>query len=105
MSSESNRLEMIKTMLAENPTDPFLLYAAALEYKKREMTTEAGAIFEQIVRDHPDYLAVYYQYGKFMESIDPERSAELYKKGIELAKKEGEQKTRQELEEALFLLD
>lgn len=96
---------MIKAMLAENPTDPFLLYAAALEYKKREMITEAGALFEQIEREHPEYLAVYYQYGKFMESSSPERSAQLYRKGIELAKKQCEQKTQQELEEALFLLD
>lgn len=104
MSEE--RLDMIRKMLEENPEDAFLNYAAALEYKKRNMTDEAIATLEKLRKTQPDYLGTYYTLGKIYEGLGKEVDAiTLYKEGIEVAKSQQDRKIQGELTEALMMLD
>ena len=102
----ASRIDMINEMLRTNPNDPFLHYAAALEYKKIGDLPKATEIMESLVTDHPDYLATYYQLGKLLESQSrTDEAIPIYKKGREVAKKADDLKTLSELSEALMILD
>lgn len=101
-----NRLEMLLEMQESNPDDEFLQYAIALEYKKNEQVVEAKKWLEKLVEEKPDYLACYYQLGKlYEEELENEAALETYKKGVEIAEKQSDKKTKGELEEAIFILE
>ena len=59
MSAE--RLEQLRALLAEEPNDPFLRYAIALELKRAGRMEEAAADLERLIREDPKYIACYYQ--------------------------------------------
>ena len=59
MSAE--RLEQLRALLAEEPNDPFLRYAIALELKRAGRMEEAAADLERLIREDPKYIACFYQ--------------------------------------------
>ena len=100
------RLEMVLEMLKNDPNDVFLIYAAALEYKKAGNTDNALQLLEKIVDKFPGYLGAYYTLGKMYEERGEfERAIEVYKIGKKVAKEQNDEKTIGELTEALMLLD
>lgn len=101
-----NRLELIEEMLEKNPADPFLKYAAALEFRKLGDQQKASRFLFELRKSQPDYLATYYQLGKLLEEEGKTKIAiEIYKEGREIAKKSNDLKTLGELSEALLILD
>jgi len=101
-----DRLKLIEDMLSQNQNDPFLWYAAALEYKKNGSDDQAIHHLEQLIERAPDYLGSYYQLGKLYESKNEfEQAIEVYRKGKVVAKTASDQKTLGELTEALMILD
>lgn len=102
----SNRLQLLKSYVQEDPTDPFNYYALALEYLKSGDVNEAKALFHYVFENHPSYLANYYQFGKLEESLgNSEAAAILYSHGIPIARSSGDTKTASELQSALDLLE
>ena len=102
----SNRIELLKTFIQEDPIDPFNHYALALEYLKSERTAEARTLFQFVYENHPGYLANYYQFGKLEEALGNNKTAsDLYSKGIAVARKNGDLKTASELQSALDLME
>lgn len=100
------RLKLIEEMLATHANDPFLNYAAALEYRKLGNLNRSIALLESIIRKNKDYLGAYYQLGKIYEEIHkPAKAKALYRKGREIAKEHNDNKTLGELTEALLLID
>lgn len=101
-----NRIEKLETMLQENSGDEFLTHALALEYVKAGDDGKAAALFEVILALHPDYVGSYYHLGKLMErkGDDPAAIA-VYKKGMEIARKLGEQHAYNELRAACEYLE
>jgi len=101
------RKDTLDQMAQEDPNDPFLLYAQALEEAKDGNINTAIEILEGLKEDHSEYLATYYQLGKLYEEIaDLDAATKVYRKGIKLAKAQNQQKTASELGEALvFILD
>jgi len=92
--------------LKDDPNDNFIRYALALEYTKIEEFEKAKNIFDKLILEAPNYLPTYYQYGNLLVEIGQSNLAEeIYKKGIEIADSQLKIKTKQELEQALFLLD
>ena len=97
---------MIKDMLAQNPSDPFLQYAMALEYEKVAEPEKAIEHIRELLETTPDYLGAYYKLGKLYEERGEEEQAiEVYRKGRKLATEKKDAKTLGELTEALMLLD
>ncbi|MGB0404187.1 MAG: tetratricopeptide repeat protein, partial [Salibacteraceae bacterium] len=93
-------------MLSTNSSDPFLNYAAALEYNKLGNTKKAIELLVGVVAKNPEYLGSYYQLGKHYESEgDFEKAIKIYRKGRIVANKQKNQKTLGELSEALMLID
>ena len=101
-----DRLKLIEEMLATNSDDPFLNYAAALEYNKLGARDKSIEILKSIVQNHETYLGAYYQLGKLLEEEDNlEEAIQVYRKGREIALQQDNQKTLGELTEALMLID
>jgi tetratricopeptide (TPR) repeat protein len=101
-----SKKEQIQKMLESEPNDSFLNYALALEYAKANEIKLAIETLEQFIKRDENYLAAYYQLGKYYELINDIRKAiEVYQKGILIAKTQKNTKTLGELNEALMMLE
>lgn len=100
------RIEQIKQMLVSEPQDDFLNYALAMEYMALAEHQKAFAIFSEILSRNKNYLAAYYQSGKCCEALnETEKAISIYKEGIKIAKAAANNKTLNELNEAVFMLE
>ena len=98
-----SRIAQIQQMLAEDPSDQFLQYALALEFKKEGKKHEA---VEALTKLSDEYLPKYYQLGKLLEEDEKiEQAILVYKNCEALARKTGDLKTANELAEAIWMLD
>ena len=57
----SDRLSQLRSMLAEDPRDPFLRYAVALELKRAGDMDQAIRDLEALLVDDPRHIPSYYQ--------------------------------------------
>lgn len=97
---KSPRLKQLIEFLKEDPNDPFTLYAIATEYKAVDIA-KARSYFEQLLEEHPDYLATYYHVAHLYLDLDLESQAEeAFKKGIEVAKTQKNSLALRELQNA-----
>lgn len=101
------RIAKLKDFLKNNPSDSFLQHALALEYIKTGDDMEARKLFEEILNREPGYIGSYYHLGKLLERNDEiDAAAKWYEKGMEEAKKAGENHALGELrgayEELIF---
>ncbi|GAB4037253.1 tetratricopeptide repeat protein [Spirosoma gilvum] len=94
------RIEQLKQFIAEEPDEPFNVYALAMEYLN-DRPDEARVYFDQLLANHPEYLPTYYHAAAlYAERDERDYAAELYEKGIALAQKQQNQKALQELKRA-----
>ena len=97
----SQRIEMLKKMVSEDPEDPFYPYALALEYMHTNRS-EALSILMDVMKHYPDYLPPYYQAGLLsVESGKEEEGKVILEKGIGVAQKQNDRKTLNELRSLL----
>ena len=88
-------------MLLTNPLDSFLQHALALEYIKLGMQADARKLFERILEREPAYVGSYYHLAKLLERNGQEEQAiKVYEKGMEEAKKAGDDHSYGELKGA-----
>jgi len=79
---------MLRNLLADQPTDPFLNHALALEEIKVGKDESARELFEQLLERNPNYVGSYYHLGKLHERLgDEPKAIAVYEKGMEVAKK------------------
>ena len=96
-----DRVEKLKEMLIDNPGDSFLCHALALEYIKLGNDDEARKLFESIVENEPGYIGTYYHLAKLLERIgETDAAIKVYEKGMEEAKKVGDNHSLSELRSA-----
>jgi tetratricopeptide (TPR) repeat protein len=99
--NNTNRLEQLFIFLKETPDDPFLLYAIAMELEKTDKE-QALVYYENLLKNHGNYLGMYYQIAKFYENAgNKAKATSIYEKGIALARKEQNLKAVNELQNAL----
>ena len=85
------RIKKLKEYLQTSPADSFLQHALALEYIKLGDDEQARALFEDILNREPGYVGSYYHLAKLLERNDKtEEAIKVYEKGMEEAKKAGE---------------
>ncbi len=93
----ADRLEMLRQMQAENPTDPFFAYAIALETGKND-AAEGIAKLKDLALNCPDYLPTYYQLATWLYEVEKEQEALAYlRTGASVAMAQGEAKTLREI--------
>lgn len=96
-----DRIEKLKEFLRETPADSFLQHALALEYIKLGNDGEARKLFETILDREPGYIGSYYHLAKLSErNGDIDAAIKIYEKGMEEAKKAGDNKAYGELKGA-----
>lgn len=104
-SMATTRLEILKNMVAQNPADSFSRYGLAMEYRNAGDLEAAIAEFRALLGMNPDYAAAYFHGGQTLEKLGrAEDARELYRRGIEVTSRKGEQHAREELQAALDLL-
>ncbi|MGO4883302.1 MAG: tetratricopeptide repeat protein [Bryobacteraceae bacterium] len=98
----SNRLEVLKNMLAQNPNDSFARYGLAMEYANSGDLENAIGEYRALLALHPDYSAAYYHGGQALEKLGRRDDARaLYRQGIEATTRIGDLHARSELQAAL----
>jgi tetratricopeptide (TPR) repeat protein len=97
-----DRIATLRSFVAQQPDQPFPLYALALEHKKLGQLAEARAAFEQMIARFPDYLPTYLMAGGVLVELGDRAAAEsVYRDGITRARAAGDGHARSELEGAL----
>ncbi len=100
-----DRIATLRSFVAQQPDQPFPLYALALEHKKLGQLAEARGAFSDLLARFPDYLPGYLMAGGVLEAIGDRAEAEkVYREGIARAGRQGDGHTRGELEGALAAL-
>ena len=101
----TNRVEMLKNMVAQDPNNSFAHYGLATEYANSGQLEQAVGEFEALLAKDQTYVAAYYHGGQALEKlgrVDEARS--LYERGVEAATRKGDAHSRSELEAALLAL-
>ncbi len=102
----TNRLEMLKKMVAENPQDSFLRYGLAMEHRNGGDLESAMAEFQTLLAANPDYVPAYFHGGQTLERMArTDEAREFYRNGIEASVRTGDAHARSELEAALGMLE
>jgi tetratricopeptide (TPR) repeat protein len=100
-----SRKEMLEEFLAADPNDAFSRYALALELEKASQVDEAIAQLQEVIVRDTDYIAAYYHLGRLLTIAQQEAAAlEIYQRGLAVATRLGDQKTRNEIHEAIEAL-
>ncbi|WP_370086143.1 tetratricopeptide repeat protein [Ekhidna sp.] len=96
----SERISLLKQFIADEPSNPFNKYALAMEYYE-ESPDEALNLLRSVLSDHPDYLPSYFKAAHLLwENEDWDEAEEIFKKGIELAERQQDEKATLELKSA-----
>lgn len=83
-----NRLQKLLDFLENEPNDPFLKYALATEYLNSNEPDTALLYYEDLIRNHSDYVGTYYHLGKLYEALDRKNEAIVtYQNGMAIARK------------------
>jgi len=86
-----DRIGKLNEFLKANPADSFVQHALALEYIKLGNDGEAQKLFETILTRDPGYIGSYFHLAKLLERNGNEPAAiKVYEKGMEEAKKKGD---------------
>jgi tetratricopeptide (TPR) repeat protein len=97
-----DRIATFRSFISKSPSDPFPRYGLAMEYKGRGELAEAWSVFEELLAKFPDYVATYLMAGGTLVALGrKDEAAAIYRTGIEVATRRGEQHARRELEGAL----
>ena len=101
----TNRTDILKAMVAQNPTDAFARYGLAMELAKGGDLAAAVAEFRALLDHNPNYAAAYFHGGQALEkSGDVDQARAMYEQGIEVTSRTGDAHTRSELQAALDML-
>jgi tetratricopeptide (TPR) repeat protein len=101
----TNRLDVLKQMVEQNPGNAFARYGLAMEYANGGELERAVGEFRALLAQDESYSAAYYHGGRALEQLGRiEEARSLYEKGIEATTRKGDLHTRSEIEAALSLL-
>jgi Tfp pilus assembly protein PilF len=97
-----SRIEKLLEYMQTADKDSFLQHALALEYIKIGEDEKARNLFNELLHREPTYVGSYYHLGKLLERIgDFDKAIRIYKRGMEEAKKAGDNHAYNELMAAL----
>ena len=102
----STRLDILKSMVEQNPTDGFARYGLAMEYRNTGDLDAAMGEFRALMAANPDYAPAYFHGGQTLERMGRVVEArEVYLRGVEVTARGGDPHARSEMQGALDMLD
>jgi len=97
----NSKIEQLLALKMENPDDPFILYALAMEYQKINSFETAESYYQILINEHPQYGGTYYHYAQLLEFMNNTNLAQsVYKKGLLVLKQKNDLHLYNELNEA-----
>ena len=97
-----DRIATFRSFIERSPTDPFPWYGLAMEHKGRGELDQAWTVFQKMIAQFPDYVPTYLMAGGTLAGLGrKDEAAGIYRQGVEVATKRGDQHARRELEAAL----
>ncbi|MBV8069133.1 MAG: tetratricopeptide repeat protein [Acidobacteriaceae bacterium] len=101
----TNRLDILKQMVAQDPNNSFARYGLAMEYANSGQLEQAVDAFGTLLAHDETYAAAYFHGGQALEKLGRvEQARAMYEKGIEVTTRKGDLHTRSEIEAALSSL-
>jgi tetratricopeptide (TPR) repeat protein len=101
----TNRLDILKQMVAQDPQNTFARYGLAMEYANSGALDAAVGEFNNLLQQDENYSAAYFHAGQALEKLGRIAQARnVYEKGIEVTTRKGDAHTRAEIEAAMSLL-
>lgn len=101
----TNRVQMLKQMVSQDPKNAFARYGLAMEYVNSGDLAQAISEFRTLLQQDENYAAAYYHAGQALEKFgDLDGARAMYEKGIQVTTRKGDLHTRSEIEAALSLL-
>jgi len=80
---DNPRLEILRQMLAQDPTNTFARYGLAMEHVKSGDLEGAVGEFEAVLSTDPNYSAAYYHGGQTLEKLGKlDQARNFYRRGI-----------------------
>jgi tetratricopeptide (TPR) repeat protein len=102
----STRLDILKSMVEQKPTDSFARYGLAMEYRNSGDLEAAMGEFRALMAANPDYSPAYFHGGQTLERLGRiEEAREVYLEGIEVTTRSGDQHAKSEMQGALDMLE
>ena len=100
-----SRREQLEQLLIAEPHDPFLRYGLAMCCASDGDTDMAQTHFHQLLTDHPDYVAGYFQLAQLFARLgEIEQAQPLLRTGISVAVRTGDAHAAKEMNEFLAML-
>jgi hypothetical protein len=97
-----DRIATFRSFISRSPSDPFPRYGLAMELKGQGDLAEAWTVFAELLDKFPDYVPTYLMAGGTLVALGRrDEAAEVYRNGIEVAARRGDQHARRELDSAL----
>ncbi len=101
----SGRIEMLQSILTQEPGNRLARYGLAMEYANAGRLDEAVGEYRALILSHPDYAYAYFHGGQALERMGKKEEARtMYQQGVEAAARSGDAHARSEIEGALDLL-
>jgi Tfp pilus assembly protein PilF len=101
----ANRIDVLKSMVEQDPKNTFARYGLALEYVKAGQPESGVEEFRKLLADNPDYAAGYYHAARTLEGMGRiDEARDMYEQGIAVTTRTGDAHTRSELQAALDVL-
>jgi Tfp pilus assembly protein PilF len=101
-----SRKEQIEEMLADDPNDTFLRYGLAMEHVSAGDDAAALHCLQELLQVAPDYVPAYVQAGQLCARAGRDNEAKaLFRTGIDVARRNGDQHAAGEMEGFLIALD
>ncbi|NUM80803.1 tetratricopeptide repeat protein [bacterium] len=101
-----SRLEILEELVRQDANDSFSRYGLAMEYMKNGDTEKALHTFNDLLQRDPSYLPVYYQMAKAFEHAGRvSDAADIYRRGLFIAKQQNNLHALSELQSALDELE
>lgn len=99
------RREQLEAMLLEDPNDPFLHYALALELAKSADRPDGLKRLAEMNRTFPDHVPAYFRHGQLLaEDGETEAARSVLRQGIQAALRLGDTHAAAEMNELLNTL-
>jgi len=100
-----SRLEILQSMVAQNPKDSFSRYGLAMEYANTGSLDKAVEEYDSLLEFNPDYAAAYYHGGQALEKLGRlDDARRMYQRGLEATRRIGDGHTHSEIQAALDIL-
>jgi Tfp pilus assembly protein PilF len=98
----TNRLELLKQMVAQDPKNGFARYGLAIEYANSGDLAQAVSEFKGLLEQDENYTAAYFHSGQALEKLGRiDEARVVYESGIQATTRTGDHHTRSEIEAAL----